>query len=307
MKKWWILPIVAAVGVTGFALLLPSAEEAVSVRGQRLELQRIEETVSCQGVLEAGKKQAVFPEIGCVIEEILVEKGQAVDAGQVLMKVNKAATRGMQGSQRETDALSLATMPESIVAPVDGIVLSVEATVGSWMSKEEPCVVLASRDALQVRMAIKEKQLPKLREGQSVRVSSDGLGEQALIGRLEEISATAVNTAAGEPVVEGVVSLEEGQSNKQMRLGLTVKARVVTAVTEEGVLLPYEALMHDNDRAYVYISENGMVARRDVQVKAELAKGALLADTALAAETVLLEPNKVQPGDAVAVKEEGAS
>ena len=51
MKKWWILPIVAIVGVVAVRVRGNTDKEAVSVRTAVLQTQRVEQTVSCNGVV----------------------------------------------------------------------------------------------------------------------------------------------------------------------------------------------------------------------------------------------------------------
>ncbi len=304
MRKWWIFPVVIAVGATGFALLLRPSAETVPVKWQKVTLQRIEETTTCQGVIEAGDTMLVYPEVGCVIREIMVEKGQAVTANQVLATVDKSATRQMQGEQRQAEALTLAAMPEEILSPADGIVLSVESTAGAWAATDSPCVVIAPRAELQVRIAIREKDLPVLRTGQAALISSHGLGKKKYSGTLTKISSAAKTGTNGEPVVEGIVTLEDGQAGEEMRLGLTAEATMTTDVTEGGVVLPYASVLEDEEGKYFYCFENGLAMRQPIEAKAFLSQGILLADDQLVGKVILLEPEKLQPGMAVSLSKE---
>ncbi len=303
MKKWWIVSLMLCVAVAAYGLL-QQPEKPLAVEGKQLQPQRVEEAVVCRGVLEAGEEKVISLPVSCIIGEVFVRTGQAVSAGDTLFTVDKEQSRAVQGLQREADALLLATIPETVTAPADGIVLAVKITDSALCDMDAPCVVLAPREGLQVRVAIREKELPSLTVGCAVTVSSDGFGEKRYRGQLTEIAATT-KTSGGASVVEGIVQLDAGQANPTMRLGLSVKARMVTSVTEGALLLPYEALAEDARGFYVYVLQEGHARRRRVQVAKELADGALLSETTLAGQTVLLQPERLRNGMTVSVEQKG--
>lgn len=307
MKKRWILAVAGVAAAAGVAVLLRPADKTACVQTQQLKTQRVEQMVTCSGVLEAGGRESVYAGAGCVIGEVLVEEGQAVCAGDALLRVDKTATRGMQSSDRTQAALALAAMPDIVTAPADGIVLKVNAKPGEWLAVQAPCAVLATREDMRVRVRIREKDLPTLRTGLAASVSGDGLGEERYTGVLTEISPAARTTTGGAAVVEGVVTLDAGQSSETLRPGLTAKARIVTAVTEQGVLVPYAAVQEDAHGRYVYVLRNGRACRAALEPVAELADGVLTEDVALSGCTVILEPERVQEGAAVTAQEGAAT
>ncbi len=297
MKKWCML--VAAVILISVSLVaLKRTQNDVAVEGQRLKLQRVEQTVSCSGVIEAGEQQGVFAETGCVISEIYVKVGQAVNAGDVVAKVDKELTKNQQ--EHSSAALVLATMPEEICVQSDGIVMSVTVNEGEWLSEGTPCVIIATRDQLQVRVGIAEKHLTQIKCGQRVSVSGAGLQGTAYKGTLEEISATVSSTENGS-IVEGVVRLEGGEADDSFRLGLSVKVKVVTQVREAGVLIPYEAVQEDVDGTYIFVVENNMVHRHTLNNVTKLASGVLVEDTKLSESVVICQPQMVVEGQTVSV------
>lgn len=305
MKKWWII-LAAAAACVGLAFLLRRPEGPVSVKTLRLEPQSVEQTVSCTGVVESAKQQGITMDTSCVISEVLVKEGQSVEIGDPLVRVDKEATRqsgATTGTPRE--ALALAAMQEEIVATEAGVVVSVEAKEGQLLKKGVPCVVLAPYSALQVRIAIKEKDLPVLEESMKARVSGDGFRKGGYEGILTDISSTAHTTGTGDTVVEGVVTLADGQADDSMRLGLTAKAAVVVSATDGALVVPYEAVREDeHGQEYVYVLEDGVAHRQELAVKEELAAGMLLADDDLAGAQIITQPELVS-ADGMAVRPAG--
>lgn len=311
MKKGWlVLGILAAAGA-GIGLLLHGRQEPPQVPVQTLALRTVEQTVSCSGVVEAGESCGVFPEAACVVSEVLVKKGQAVHAGDVLLRVDKEATRARQTTdgREAAAALALATMPDGIIAPEDGVVTAVSAAAGQWLEPGSVCVALAPRSAMQIRVAIREKNLPLLQTGQTVYVSGDGFSRSRYRGQLVSISSSARSASSGgETVVEGVVSLDRGECDDSLRLGLTAKARIVTATAEERAVIPYAAVMADDDgQEYVFLANDGTAQRRNITPEAELPEGVLLSaeeSGALNGARVITRPESVTDGAVITIEGE---
>lgn len=296
MKKWWIV-ILSAAACLGVAFLLRQPENTVEVETVQLQPQAVEQTVSCTGIIESEDRQGVSVDTACVISEVLVKEGQAVKTGDPLVRIDKEATRKAGIASDSAQALTLAAMGEEILADKDGVVVSVTAEEGQLLEKGAPCVVLAPYSTLQVRIAIKEKDLPILDEGMLVRVTGDGFRKSGYEGVLADISSTAHIIGTGETVVEGVVELAEGQADDSMRLGLTAKAAVVIAAMDGALVVPYEAVREDeNGWEYVYVLEGGVARRRTLAVEKELASGVVLADDGLKGVQIIMQPELVSDG-----------
>ena len=306
MKKWWIWLVVLAVAAGGAGVFLGWPAAPVTVETVRLRPQRVEQTVTCSGVVESAENTGVLLPMACVLEQVSVEAGQQVEKGAVVAVVDKEATRRLLGNNPSA-LMALAAMDAQLTAPETGIVVAVKGVAGETLEAGTPCAVIAPREALQVRIAIREKDLPALETGMRVRVSGDGFTRDSYAGTLSEISSTAGNNGTGA-VVEGVVTLEAEEADASFRLGLSAKAAIVIAVSEEGLVVPYEAVVNRNGTDGVYLLEDGIARRRDIPVLAQLGDGLLLADETLKGAEVILEPKKIT-GDGMAVQaagEEGA-
>lgn len=299
MKKRWFWIITAVVAAVGTAAWMRTPDTPPTVRTMVLTASRVEQTVACNGVLEAVDGVGVFAPIGCRIREVCVTVGQRVSKGDVLAVVDKEATYAESGDR--TTQMVLAGMQEELTATDDGIVVEVSAKAGETLKAGTPCAVLVRPCDLQVRIAIREKDLRVLREGMRVRISGDGLEQSSYEGTLSEISSTA-STGSSATVVEAVVTPDVGVADESFRLGLSAKATVITSVTEEGYLVPYEAVLADEEGSYIYVLREGVACMCRVEGAVQVPRGLLLTDDALADATVILEPEKVTK-DGVAVME----
>ena len=156
-----------------------------------------------------------------------------------------------------------------------------------------------------MRIAIREKDLRVLKTGMPVRVTGDGFQKDAYAGTLTEIASAARNGSGSGTVVEGVVTLKEGEIDHSLRLGLTAKAAIVTAVTDGGVVVPYEAVLTEEEQSYVFVLEDGCARRRNIRVLEQLADGVLLADGDLSDARVIAQPGRIdRDGMAVVAAED---
>ena len=302
MKKWWIFPTVVAVAVSGAALTLGKGDVPETVPTVCLTPRRVEQTVTCNGVVEAGDRRGVSAEVGCVISRIAVREGQTVRAGDALATVDKTATKERQSMRgRSVDALTLTAMPETLTAPTAGVVAQIHTAAGEWLEAGEPCVTLVPFSGLQIRVAVKEKNLRDLRVGMTARVKGDGFTRSTYTGRLTEIASTArTSSATGQTVVEAVIALDEDEADESLRLGLSAKATIVTAVTEDALVIPYAALAEDADgEKSVFIVRGGVAIRHPIAVRTELSDGVLTENAELAGEYVITAPERVHDGMAV--------
>lgn len=297
MKKRWLWVLLAGVIAIG-ALTIDRGTEPVKVTTTLLKAERVEQTVTCTGVVESAKATGVFLPIPCVIKQVCVKEGDRVKQGDVLAVVDKQATFETAGD--DAVRMHLAAMAEEVTAAQNGIVIGVNAVEGVPLEPGMPCVLLALERDLQVRVCLREKDLQVIRQGMLVRLSGDGFSRMAYTGLLTDISAAATTDTGAGTIVEGIVKLEAGQRDASLRLGLTARATVVTEVTESGVLVPHEAVLSDEEGTYVYLLKDGCAARQNLKVVGQVAKGVLLADSSLEGERVICNPGDISQSGVMA-------
>ena len=297
-KRWvWIVSVVVVAVTVGVWAGRPDTPPVVKTA--TLTPTQVEQTVSCNGVVEAADGVGVFAPVGCRIREVHVSVGQRVKKGDVLAVVDKDATYA--DTTDVVTQLALAGMEETLTAPDDGILVEVAAAAGEWLDFGTPCALLVRSGDLRVRIAIREKDLRVLREGMRVRISGDGLEESSYEGTLSEIASTA-SSGGSATIVAGVVTPDAGVADESFRLGISAKATVITSVTEAGYLVPYEAVLADEQGSYIYVFQDGVARMKRMEEAVQVPSGLLLTDTALEGVSIILEPEKVT-GDGAEVTE----
>ncbi len=301
MKKRWFWVVVFAALLGAAAVVFVRGGKQVTVDTVTLSPRRVEQTVCCTGVVESATSTGVFAPVTCRLETIPVTVGQRVKKGDTLVVIDKEASLDQVAD--ESQRMLLAATPDSMTAPEDGVVVAIKGNPGDWLEAGTPCVILALQDELQIRIAIQEKDLPSLKVGMPVRVSGDGFRQDAYAGTLQEISASARSDTGAGTVVEGVVSLQE--DDPSLRLGLTAKATIVTQVTKNGLVIPYEAVENKGEDTFVYVLEEGEIQRLAVPGHTQVGDGLLLSDNRLRGCAVIVEPEQITKNK-LTVKTEGA-
>lgn len=303
MKKRMILLAVVCLGVTVYMALLSIRTTEIEVTGHRLEAQRVVQTITCSGTITAGEVKSVTAPVGCVIDRMLVKEGQAVSAGDTIATIDKDESKRLQ-QERAIGAVLLAAMPTELRASVDGIVVSVTVDDGVWLDEGMPCVMIAEKSDIHVSVNIREKHLNSVKCGQVATVSGNGLRRDSYKGTLKEISSVVSNTNGS--AVQGRVDLENGQVDDSFRLGLSAKVKLDVVLEEHGIVVPYNAVVEEDNNTFIYIAQGNKAIRREIQCVVQLQDGVMVDDLSLEGVVVITQPQAGISGQPVNVRPEVA-
>lgn len=274
-------------------------EEAVPVDVVALERGTIESTLRFSATLEAERDVRVFAEAQRRVVELRVEEGDAVRAGELLIRLqddaqrsalNKAeielrqATReherqkslfeqSLVSEQVFNDAALLFDQAEIAVedarrnlaytevrAPFSGIVTERMVNVGDYVTLNQPLFRVVDFDSIVARIYVPEKELPALVTGLDARLTAEAIGGVSFVGTVDRISPV-VDPGTGTVKVTVATPRQEG-----LRPGMYVEVELVTAVHEDALLLPKRAVVYDNDQLFVFRLGEG---RRVERIKIE--------------------------------------
>jgi membrane fusion protein (multidrug efflux system) len=297
-------------------------EEAVPVEVATLVTGPIESVLRFSTNLEAENQVQVFSQAKRLVRELLVEEGDRVRKGQLLLRLQDEEQRNhlaKVGSQlekaereyqrqkrlREQELISPQQFADAIFeleqlqielanaerelsytgvgAPIAGTVTQRLVNVGDQVQIGQHLFDIVDFDSLVARIFVPEKHLGELRPQLTARVSAAALGERSYVGSVERI-APVVDPQTGTVKVTVAIGGQPG-----LRPGLYVDVDLVTAVHESALLVPKRALVYDGDQMLVFR------LRPDRRVERVFIE-------ALLADKDHLEPaSGLQPGDRVVV------
>jgi HlyD family secretion protein len=191
----------------------------------------------------------------------------------------------------------------NVRAPFAGTVYSLPVHQGAYVNTGDLLVQVADLAQMQVRAFIDEPDIGRLRMGQAVRISWDGLPGRVWSGKVSALPSNIVNR--GSRMIGEVLCTVDNQ-DKKLLPNVNVAAVVVTADTANALTLPREALHQEDNRSMVYVVEDGRLVGRSVQTgvanltRIEITKGLSENDTVALAS---LSPSPLSDGAVVKVVE----
>ncbi|UCE02130.1 MAG: efflux RND transporter periplasmic adaptor subunit [Candidatus Latescibacterota bacterium] len=254
-------------------------EIAVLVRGP------IESVIRASANLEAELSVSVLAEASRRVTELLVEEGDRVRKGQVLLRLQSEEQRStlarvktlLAKAEREherqkrlherdlttdqalndaTDELERQRLAQTdaerelsyteVAAPLSGTVTARHVNLGDHVQLQQPLFDIIDFESLVARIFVPEKNLKQLQKGQRARISATAIRDEPYVGEVQRI-APVVDPRSGTVKVTVAVGGQEG-----LRPGLYVDVELVTAVNEQALLVPKRALVYDNDQIFVY-------------------------------------------------------
>ena len=136
---------------------------------------------SCIG---EGRVQRIDP-VGVTAEgyvrAVHVTDGQKVSRGDLLFEMTPDALEGMKGGDG------------SVRMPADGIVLSVLASSGEQIEKDQPMATVCRREDIRLICPADEEDLPRLETGMQVQVTLDAYRGETLTGTVEKIAGASAD------------------------------------------------------------------------------------------------------------------
>ncbi|KLU66105.1 putative multidrug resistance protein EmrK [Desulfosporosinus acididurans] len=138
--------------------------------------------VSTEDATVTGDLVAVSPQISGKLVELDIEEGDKVIQGQIV---------GRQGIDNPSDT----NIDETVLrAPINGIVIKKQATVGEVVSPGQTIAYLIDPSKLYVSANIEETKLGSVKAGQKVDLTIDQFGSKQFTGTVKYVGQAANST-----------------------------------------------------------------------------------------------------------------
>ena len=188
------------------------------------------------------------------------------------------ATSAKEAARSAQKRLELANSELSyarLLAPTDGDIASVQIEENENIQPGQTVVLLTSGSELEVELAIPEKLIGGVREGDAVTIQFDALPDRQHSGRVTEVGVAAIGRASIFPVTARL-----DQADEACRPGMAAQVALVFGGDggRKHLYIPFVSVGSDREGQYVYVlaaAEEGFgsVKRRAVQVKTSPPEG----------------------------------
>lgn len=143
-----------------------------------------------------------------------------------------------------------------LVAPINGIVVSKQADVGSMVMPGVPLLTIENDSRYQLEVAVEESQLGRIHLNDQARVEIEALDNKELICSVEEIVPTADPNTRSYLVKLGLPSVTEAH----FRSGLYGKARFISG-QRQALVIPQKAITQRGQLVGVFVVDQSGIAR----------------------------------------------
>ncbi len=150
-----------------------------------------------------------------------------------------------------------------IVAPFEGRVTGRMIQLGETVLPGRECFRLADVRPMLARVYFPERELPRVRVGQSASLEVD-----AHPGREFPARVTLVNPVVDHSNGTFKVTLEVRDADGLLRPGSFARARIRTGDFDDALLIPRRAAVHEDGENFVFVARGDTVARTAVRIGA---------------------------------------
>jgi RND family efflux transporter MFP subunit len=269
-------------------------DSTVLVRVQMVSEQPVEQLTELTGNIEANRVNYIAPTIPGRIDNILVEVGNRVQRGQLLVQMDRTNLvqaqlqltnaerelgrvselfRSGSTTQQQLDQLTsqvdvlretVRNLAENVDlhSPIDGVVTARTFDAKNIFGGAQPILTVMQIAPVKVMVNISEIYFPQVRTGMEVRVKLDVYPDRDFTGRINIIYPTIDRLSR-------TFSAEVTIANADMAIRPGMFARVeLNFGTIDHVVVPDVAVIRQpgTNTRYVFTVENGVAIRHEVQL-----------------------------------------
>ena len=242
-------------------------------------------------------------------------KANLSDAGQVLTSEADKISYEQQQNQIKLTQLDLADYQQQLAdlvenadSPLDGTVTSVSVSQGKSVDTSTVLMTIADLTDLIVTADISEYDVPNLKIGQPVVMSSDGNADVKYNGKVSKIGSSAVTqsaTSGTETVVPVEVSFDEPATD--LKPGFNLNLDITVADNPKAVTVPITALQTDTASGgyYVFVADSSGTLKKTTVTKGitsdmiiEITSGVSEGDEVITSPTAQMQDGMTLAGSA---------
>lgn len=192
---------------------------------------------------------------------------------------------------------------KQIIAPFAGVLGAFKVQVGDYVKAGDSIVTLVNTRQLRADYQLPESELPKLKQGQLVKITTSAYPDKAFYGTVSFISPT-VNKETRSIDMQALVPNDK----KLLSPGMFVHVAQQISVAKNTPVIPEEAVLADVKGYYVYKVVGNKVAQTYIKVgvrvddQAQVLSGLKIGDSVVTAGQQKLQDGSVIKIVAVAAK-----
>ena len=259
----------------------------------------ISNKINLPGSVEPWTRLELISKIAGSIEEVLVQEGHSVKEGDIIARIESddyrialdraraayklakadferdksvyakgaiptaeldARETNMQTAKADLDNATLLYSRCTIKAPINGVIRSLDAKVGLYLGIGDPIGRILQIDKVKAVIGIPESDITAVRNLPTVDLTIQALDNLQIVGKNYFVSPSP-ETAARLYRIE----LEIDNPDQRILPGMFVRANIIKQSREDALSIPFYSIISRNDEQYVFIEQDGVVRKQQVQ------------------------------------------
>ena len=148
-----------------------------------------------------------------------------------------------------------------ITAPISGKATSITVSSGEMISPSMPLLTIIDVNRIFVKVGISEKDISKIKIGQTVVLEIDAFPEEIFKG---EVVSKGVAVDQISKTLE--VKIEILQPEVDIPIGVFARGDILVKTNKNALIIPSSALSRKKDGIYVYVIEEGIARQKEVEL-----------------------------------------
>ena len=272
--------------------------EAIPVEVAQASRRAVAASYTGTAPLEARAEAQVIAKVSGVALQVLVEEGQYVRAGQVLVRLDSARSAlvaaqssaqlrkleanyersrqlaeqklisandndqlryDLENARAANKAANLELQYAAVTAPISGVIASRSIKTGNFVQINTPIMRIVDVARLEAVLNVPERELATLKAGLPVQLAVDALPGKTFTGTVDRV-APVVDSGSG---TFRVVCAFDGES---LRPGMFGRIRIDYDQRADALVVPRAALLEDEADPAVFVVRNKKSARVPVKL-----------------------------------------
>lgn len=193
-------------------------------------------------------------------EQQHIQSAKAATVNGGTAQATKAQYESTQLTQEENIS-KIQDAKEGIKAEFNGVVTEVDVIEGQTLTTGAKTVTMANLDNVEISIQVSKSDLPKISVDQKVDITING---KAYKGEISKISGTATKNTNGVAVVDTTIKVTNPDSD--IILGVEATNKIHAEKAENTLVVPFEYIQTDETGDFVYVVDNGLVKRKDIEL-----------------------------------------
>jgi multidrug efflux pump subunit AcrA (membrane-fusion protein) len=222
-------------------------ETVYAVRTMTVEKRDIQEYLEVNGDVITETSVDIFPDMAGKLVKLNVMLGGAVKKGEVIAEIDPSKP-----------GLAYALSP--VKAPISGTVTSVSGKIGATVGTASVIAQVGQVDRIQVKTFIPEREIGKVRVGQSACVTFEAYPGRVYSARVSRLS----------PVVDPVTRTKEVRLSflttaENLSVGMFGRVRINTKLHAGRLVVPEDVVVRQDGKPAVFVlAGDGRVEKREI-------------------------------------------